>query len=196
MLFFFMAVLAGAALWAQPTPVARKPKLNPYQTTLLACLNPAIDVSAIDTHKKLYKAIESYHPLLTSEMTYRETLYRQKGELKKLRFENGAVQVFAVDDDENLTLLSSEKVGPEAQAGINILRHRPLSAEARIQQLLIRADIRSDFSKVKEVRAGKVVMTISWSKEQIKSLLIEFGDTKKSLNCTQKENTDICSCNG
>lgn len=190
----FAVLLTAPLLSAQLVPVQRKPKLNPYQQSLQACLSSSIDVSKIDTHKKLYNAIESFYPLLTSETVYRETRYRQKGELKKLRFENGVIQVFAVDDEENLTQLSSEKVGDEAQAAINILRHRPLSAEARIQQLLIRADIRSDFSKVKEVRASKVSLTISWADEQIKSLQVEFGESKKSLNCTQKETADICSC--
>lgn len=181
---------------APAAALLKKTKLNPYQVNLKACLDPEIDVSSIDSHKKLYEKIETFYSLMSSQTLFREVLYKQRNELKKLRFEDATIQIFSVDDEDNLTLLSTEKTGPGARAETDVLRHRPLSADARIQQFLIRADIRSDFLKVKESRTGGLTVQISWSDGQIKTLNLEWIRTKKSLSCAQKDGADICTCSG
>lgn len=173
----------------------RVPKLTPYQVSLQSCLGSAIDLQKTDNHRKLYSAIESAYSLVSSELLYREVVYKQRSDLKKLKYENGSINVYEVDEeDDSLKLISTEKVGEDDKT--NELRHKPLSAEARIRQLLIRADIRSDFTRVRERRSGGLILNISWSDQQIRSLKIDFSESKKSLNCTQKESADICTCTG
>ena len=172
----------------------KKIKLNPFQTNLKSCFGDYIDVQKVDSNKKLYKAIEQVFSLLTSETIYREVLYKQKGILKKMKFEQGQITIYSVDEEENLSLLSSEKVGDRTDG--YELRHKVLTADARINQLLFRADIRSDLQKVKELRTKQMVLNITWSDKQIKSLAIDFQADKKTLSCSQKEAADICNCDG
>jgi len=137
--------------------------------------------------------IEKFYALSTSETLYREVLYSQKGEQKKLKFEDGLIQIYRIDDeDDSLSLLSSEKFGERVED--YQVRHKLRNAEARINQLLFRADIKSDYQKIKETRAKQVVLNIIWSDSQIKSLNIEFSGAKKVLSCIQKEQADICTC--
>ncbi|MBY0554845.1 hypothetical protein K2P97_09970 [bacterium] len=174
----------------------KKNKLNPFQTNLTACFGDYIDVQKVDSNKKLYKAIEQVFSLLTSETIYREVLFKQKGVLKKLKYENGQINIFSVDEEENLSPLSSEKVGDKIEGYELRQNQKPLTADARINQLLFRADIRSDLQKIKESRTKQMILNITWSDKQIKSLAIDFLTDKKTLTCTQKEAADICNCSG
>jgi hypothetical protein len=175
--------------WAQ-----KKTKLNPFQVNLQNCFGTQIDVLKINSSKKLYKAIEQSYSLINSETTFREVVYKQKGELKKLKYEAGQIQIFKVDEDENSTLLSNEKIGQKTEG--YELRQKSLTPEARISQLLFRADIRSDFIKVKEARVKQLELNIVWSDSRIKSLTVLFGTEKKTLTCNQIETADICNCSG
>lgn len=188
-----LLVLIVFCFYSQFILAEKKIVLTPFQTNIKDCVDKKIDVQKINSNKKLYQAIEKFYALSTSETVFREVLYSQKGEQKKLKYENGLIQIYRIDDeDDSLSLLSSEKFGERAvdyQA-----RHKLRNAESRINQLLFRADIKSDYQKIKETRAKQVVLNIIWSDNQIKSLNIEFSGAKKVLNCIQKEQTDICSC--
>ncbi|MEQ1723908.1 MAG: hypothetical protein ABL930_12090 [Pseudobdellovibrio sp.] len=186
---FLIACSFSNFVWAQ-----KKVKLNPFQTNLQSCFGTQIDVLKIDNYKKLYKAIEQAYSLISSETLFREVLYKQKGELKKLKYEAGQIQIFRVDEDDNSNLISSEKIGQKTDG--YELRQKSLSPEARINQLLFRADIRSDFIKIKEVRVKQLDLNIIWSDSRIKSLTALFGAGKKTLTCNQLEAVDICSCGG
>lgn len=188
--FLFVSLLPQFGL------AQKKVKLNPFQTNLASCFGDYIDVQKVDSNKKLYKAIEQVYSLLTSETTYREVLFKQKGVLKKLKFENGQINIFSVDEDENLELLSSEKVGDKVEGYELRQNQKPLTADSRLNQLLFRADIRFDLQKVKELRTKQMILNITWSDKQIKSISIDFQADKKTLNCTQKEAADICNCSG
>lgn len=190
--FVFLTVnFLSQFAWAQ-----KQTKLNPFQTNLTSCFGDYIDVQKVDSNKKLYNAIEKVFSLLTSETIYREVLYKQKGILKKMRFEKGVINIYVVDDEENLELLSTEKVGDKTEGYELRQNQKPLTADARINQLLFRADIRSDLQKIKESRTKQMILNITWSDKQIKSLAIDFLSDKKTLTCTQKETADICNCAG
>ncbi len=171
----------------------KKVLLTPFQTNIQNCTDKKFDVLKIDSNKKLYDALDKFYALATSETLYREVVYTQKGEERKMKFEDGVIQIFTVEgEDDTFKLLSSEKFGEKKED--YQARHKVRSAEARINQLLFRAEIKTDYQKVKETRAKQVIMNITWSDGQIKSLSIEFSGEKKALSCIQKELADICNC--
>jgi hypothetical protein len=188
-ILFLMTYSVLNFAWAQ-----KKVKLNPFQTNLQSCFGTEIDVLKINSYKKLYKAIEQAYSLTNSETIFREVLYKQKGELKKLKFEAGQIQIYRVDEEQNSTLITTEKMGLKTDG--YELRQKPLTPEARINQLLFHADIRSDFIKVKEARVKQLDLSIIWSDSRIKSLRVEFGAGKKALTCNQIEAAEICNCGG
>jgi len=187
-------IFIGASQFIGPNVWAiKKAVLTTYQNSLFDCLDKKIEIKKIDNHKKLYKNIELFYTLLTSETVYREVLYTQKNELKKLKYEAGVIQIFKIlDEDDSLSLLLTEKFSEKNED--YQARHKIRTAEARISQLLFRADIKSDFQKIKETRAKHLHINVVWVDNKIKSLNIEFLNEKKTLNCIQKEQIDICSC--
>lgn len=78
---FFLTLFVFAA------HAVKKEKLTPYQSQLQMCLDPKIDVSKINNNKALYKTMSSFYSLVFSKTTYREVLYKQNEELKKLKFD-------------------------------------------------------------------------------------------------------------
>ena len=171
--------------------------LSPFQSNVQNCIDSKINIEKIDTNKKLYDSIKQFYPLTSFETLFREVEYSMKGEQKKLKFEDGIIQIFNVEgEDEVLKLVSTEKFDENRHSVLT--RHKVRSAEARMNQLLFRADIKSDYQKIKEVRAKKLELNIVFSDSHIKSLAIEFTGEKpgekKVLNCQQKDQTDICNC--
>lgn len=167
--------------------------LSPFQSSVQKCFDNKIDIKKIDTTKKLYEAIKQNFPLTSFETLFREVEYSMKGEQKKLKFEDGVIQIFnVIDEDEALQLSSTEKFDENKPGAFT--RHKIRSAEARINQLLFRADIKSDYQKLKEVRAKKLELNIVLSNSEIKSLAVEFTGEKKVLSCQQKDQTDFCTC--
>lgn len=190
MKFFFVL---GVFLYAQLIMAQKKAVLAPFQASIKECLNKSIDVKKIDTNKKLYDVVKQHYPLSSNETLFREVSYSLKGQEKKLKFEDGVIQIYDVnEDDESLKLTSSEKFDENKVDALS--RHKIRSADARINQLLFRADIKSDYQKTKEIRSKQVELNIIWSDNQIKSLNIDFLTEKKVLSCLQKDRTDICNC--
>ena len=188
---FLMGVVAG--LTSEPAQAQKKFVLSPFQANIQNCIDKKINIEKIDTNKKLYEAVKQFYPLTSFETLFREVEYSIKGEQKKLKFEDGIIQIFKVEDEDDvLKLLSSEKFDENKPGALT--RHKIRSAEARINQLLFRADIKSDFQKIREVRAQKVELNIVLADSQIRSLAIEFSGEKKVLSCLQKDQTDICNC--
>ena len=187
-LFFMGLCCFVATAWAE-----KKFVLSPFQANVQDCIDKKIDIRKIDSNKKLYEAINQFYALTSNETLFREVVYSMKGEQKKLKFEDGVIQIYnVIDEDDSLKLVSSEKFD-EKKVDYQS-RHKIKSAEARINQLLFRADIKSDYQKIKEVRAKQLELNIIWSDNQIKSLYISFLGEKKVLSCMQKEQTDICNC--
>lgn len=188
-LFF---IVAASVFLTISAAAVRKNSLNVYQLSLKPCLDKKIDLQKIDNNKNLYKVIEQNYTLLTSETTYREVLFKLKSKLKKLKFEAGRIQIFDVDADENLSLVSTEKIGEMGDG--YLVRQKKLSPESRINQLLFQADIRSDLQIIKEKRTKQVELNITWSDSEIKNMSIDFKNENSTLVCSLKDSLDICIC--
>lgn len=161
---------------------AREKKLTPFQQNIKNCLATKEDVQKIQNLNQLYEFIDKNYDLKTSETLYREVLYKEKGQLLKLKVEKGLVSIYKVTDDDTLKLLNNDA------------RQRGLTDESSINQLLMRADVREDFLKVKEVRSGQTLLQFGKERDQYKSISFEKVGAAWKLECTNKESSDICIC--
>jgi hypothetical protein len=170
--------------------VAKK-KLSPFQAKIDQCVASKFLVSKIDNNKKLYAALVENFSLQGSETTFREVLYKEQGETRKLRFEDGVVRIFRVADDESLSKLSTEELSYKPSG--SGVRYRAQTPEARINELLAKAEIKSDFAKTTEYRSKQVLLNIVWTDNQIKEISADLPGGKR-LECQRKQASDICEC--
>jgi len=170
----------------------KQAKPTPYQQSLQRCLGGQLDGLKLNTHSQLYEVIVKKYPLISSETLYREVIYRLNDEDRKLKFENSQLGLYSVDPEGAVRLLSTESF--LQTPGSDQLRQKRLSPEARIDQLLFRASIKSDYRKMKEQRLQGLVLNVSWSGRILKNLQVEFPESKKILSCSQSGSTDICIC--
>lgn len=194
--WFAVFLLVTMSLWAQPK--VKRNLLTPYQQSLETCFGGQIDGARLNTHSQLYRSIASQYALISSETVYREVEYAQNNENRKLKYENSQLSIYSINDEGAVRLLSSEVFNQQTTAlkSQDRSRHKRLSPEARIDQLLFRANIKSDYKKIREQRLQKLVLNMSWSGEVLKSMQVEFLDGKKTLNCSQIGSADICICKG
>ncbi|MFZ3231013.1 MAG: hypothetical protein WA160_12465 [Pseudobdellovibrio sp.] len=161
---------------------ANELKLTPFQQNIKACFTFPIDIKNVQNLKQLYDILDKHYPLKTNETIYREVLYKEKAELKKLKLENGLISLYKVSDDDTVKLL------------INDARQRGLTDDSSINQLLQRAEVKSDWVKVKEVRSQQTLLHFSRESGQFKSIVFEKIGTKLKIECVNKETSDICLC--
>lgn len=186
-------VLTLIFLTTQNSVAAKKRTLSPFQQSIQDCLGSSFEASSVDSSLKIYKSVEKNNSLLTSETLFREVEYSKKGHRNKLKFENGIIQIFKFDEeDDSLKLENSEKFGENKEH--YKMRHEIRSVESRFAQLLFQADIKSDYQKIRETRAQGLVLDLEWSDAQIKSMQIQSDSGKKILKCYQKGQLDICNC--
>jgi len=160
---------------------AREAKATPFQQNIKQCL-PDLDQSKMQNLNDLYRLIDEKYPLRTSETLYREVLYKEKSQLKKLKLEKGMISTYYVMDDDTLKLVNNDA------------RQKGLTDESAVNQLLLRADIREDWLKVKEVRSGQTLLQLGKDGSAIKSLTIQKVGAPWKLECQNKESSDICLC--
>lgn len=184
---FFLILFSLQTSFAQ-----KKLKMSPYQSNIKQCLGASVDVYKIDSNRDVYRYIQANYSLVYSETLYREVVFKQKEGMKKIKLEMGKIITYAVSEDDSLMLLGTEKIGDKSIN--NELRQKPLSADARMDQLLFQADIRSDYAKIHEVRSKQLSLTLEKNNSNIKSLNIDFENGKRSLNCQKLEAQEICSC--
>lgn len=170
----------------------KKVRLTPFQASIEKCFGNKIDYFKINSTQKLYAAIKEKFSLQTSEIVFREVKYRQKGLLKKLKYDAGYIYIYKIDDEDNLELVSTEKF--EVKSDFIGMRHKILTPEGRINQLLFQASVESDFQRSKETRLGQLELEITSNLNSIKSLEVILLADKKIISCDKKSNTDICSC--
>lgn len=166
--------------------------LSPLQENLRKCLDPTIAVEEINSIDELYKALSKFYLLLTSETVYREVLFVQNAETKKLKYENGIIQLSKVSEDGVLKPISSEKFSEISR--LAAVQHKNITIETYLNELIFQAEKKSDYQKIKEIRSKQSVLIMIWSDKQIKSLQMELIDLKKTLTCTKKEMVEICNC--
>lgn len=172
---------------------AKKKVLSPFQQNIQQCLGESLELGTAVSSLKIYKLIQKNFSLITSETLYREVEYTKKNERLKLKYENELIQIYKInDEDDSLTLESSEKLGEQVED--YKMRHQIRDIESKFAQLLFQANIKSDYQKQKETRSQGLALDIEWSNGQIKSLQIQSELRSKKLKCSQKGQLDICSC--
>lgn len=186
----FLIFVLSLSVQAQTKKVK---KLSPYQSAIDKCFEGQLPVADLFENKKLYFEITKLFTLQASETTYREVDYVQDSEKRKLRFEDGVVKIYKVDSDENVNLIRTEDMSePNKHTG---MRYKIKSLEAKLNELLNRASIRSDFIKTTEYRSKQLQLELSWDSQNIKKLTARFGpDKKQVLECQRPSTQDICEC--
>lgn len=174
-IFYFSSFAMGAG---------KKTFLTPYQKNIQSCLQDDVDPRKFTSLSKIYKYVSEKYLLLSSEVVAREVLYKVKDETRKLKFENGKVQLFKIleDKDDELAPINND------------VRQRSLTTESYLAQLLLHADIRSDWMQMSEKRSGATLVVTSSFNNEMKSLTIERTQLKKKLECLLKELAPSCSC--
>lgn len=167
-------------------------KLSPFQSRIDQCFIGQVEVKNLVTLKQLYLEIVKKYALRASETTYREVTYSLGAEKRKLRFEDGVVQMFKIESDDKVTLISKEELANDSQN--DKLRYKIKSPEARLDQLLNRAEIKSDFIKTTEYREKQLVLNLVWSDGEIRNLNAQFSADRMKLDCQKKSTADICDC--
>jgi hypothetical protein len=187
-IFFLVFLLSLSALALDK----KNKKLTPFQERINECFIRQIDVKNLVNLKQLYLEIVRQYQLRASETTYREVIYAVGGEKRKLRFEDGVVNIYRVEADEKVTLISSESI---AQSGSNDkMRYKLRTPEARLDELLNRAEIKFDFIKTTEFRSAQLILNLVWDNGVIQNLSAQFGSENRRLECQKKSVADICDC--
>lgn len=193
----FLSVESEASIFKTPEKKlsVRPQRLSPFQSKINECFKGQVDVKDLLQLKKLYIQIVSSFNLHSSETIFREVVYMQKNEKRKLRYENGVVTIFRIEDDEKAVVLSEEKLSGTTKSTTNdSLRYKTKSLEAQLDQLLTSAQIKSDFIKTTEYRSKQLTLNLVWSDGAIKNLTAQFADEKNKLECQRKDLIDICDC--
>ena len=179
---------------AQNSVSAKKiKKLSPYQTAIDKCFEGQIPAGQLYDNKKLYFEITKIFTLQASETTFREVDFSQDGEKRKLRYEDGTVKIYKIDSDDNVNLIKTEDMN---ETGKNSgMRYKVNSVEAKLNQHLNRAAVKSDFFKTEEFRSKQLSLELVWDSANIKKLTAKFGPEKKQiLECQKSSTQDICEC--
>lgn len=163
----------GFALDAKPTL---------FQKNIKQCVGDKVPIFKIKNLEDLYAALDKAYPLRSNETIEREILYKEKGELRKLKVKGGVISLFHVLPDNTLELINNDA------------RQKGLTEESAISQLLLRSDIQSDWLNVKETRSDLAVLKYARQQGRIKSLFFEIVKEKVLLECSNIELSDICSC--
>lgn len=175
------------------SPAPSKRRITPYQEQIEKCFGDMLpQVTAIRDNKMLYTDVARIYTLQASETTYREVVYVINGDKRKLKYDDDKVQLYKVDGEGVLTLYASDNL--EADSKSNGLRYKISSRETRMNQLLNGAQIQSDFMKTTEYRSKQLILNLVWSDSKIKNLTVQFDGGKKTLECEQKDSSDICNC--
>ncbi len=188
---YVFSIIFLLTLSAQAT-LKKSRKLTPYQVQIENCFAGRIPASKISDSKSLYGEISKQFPLQASETNFREVIFIQNGEKKKLRYEEDIAQIYRIEADEKLTELSKDNMSESNKN--NGMRYKINSRESKLNQLLNGAQIQSDFIKTTEYRSKQIVLNLVWSDTKIKNLSVQFTGLTKNLECQLKETTDICNC--
>ncbi len=172
---FFISFFAMSFVFA-------KTHQSPFQKNIQACLKDQIQVDKLQTLDDLYASLDKAFPLRTTEIIYREVLFKKDNEMKKLKFDKGKILLYRLLDDKTLKLLNNDA------------RQKGLTEESSVNQLLVGADVRSDWLKIKEARLTQTQLEYSRIQGKITSLTFKKTGEKAKLECTHIDLSDICLC--
>jgi hypothetical protein len=162
----------------------RSGKHTPLQETISKCFKDQIEVKGLRSLKNIYDLISKKQLLVASVVLNREVLYKIKDESRKLKYEDGKLQIYKILDDQDDQLSPID----------NDVRQKSLTVEAYLSQLLLQADIRSDYMKIKETRISSTTVYVARQDDEIKTLVIENEKLQKKLDCSRSDNSVVCSC--
>ena len=157
-------------------------RLAPFQKNIKLCLKNQLDLKKIKNLNQLYDSLNKKFALRTTETVYREVLFKQKSQLKKLKIENGKIALFKVLPDETIVLENNDA------------RQKGLTEESAMNQLLASADVQSDWFKIKEIRSERTTLIYYRQDGQLKTLSFEKAGESGKLECSSVETSDICLC--
>ncbi len=171
-----LSLSAGAARKVQ--------KLTPIQKNIQVCFQDNIDVTSLSSLQQIYDAVSKKYLLISSVVVGREVIYKVKDETRKLKYTDGKLRLYRIltEDEDRLVPLDNE------------VRQKSLTVESYLTQLLIHADIRSDWMKTRETRSGSTFVDITVADGEVRSLTVEREKIQKKLECSRNELSDICSC--
>lgn len=157
-------------------------KLTLFQKAIVDCLGEDPAFRKTNKLSELYRLIENKYPLSLSNALEREVTFKDKKVTKKLKLKDGKVLLFVVAEDGTLTPINND------------VRQKSLTIESYINQLLIHANIQSDWMKTKEVRSEQSIVVISKDENAFKSLTFQKLGDSKTLDCSREGKIDICTC--
>ena len=162
----------------------KKAQLTPFEKNIQNCLQDDIDITGLNSLQKIYDAVSKKYLLISSVVLGREVLFKVKDETRKLKYQDGKLRLYKILTEDNDRALPID----------NEVRQKSLTVESYLTQLLIHADIRSDWMKTRETHSGSTFVDIVVADGEMKSLLIEREKIKKKLECNRLESSDTCSC--
>ena len=162
--------------------VFAKTQQTQFQKNIQSCLKDQIKVNNLQTLDDLYASLDKAFPLRTTEIIFREVLFKKDNEMKKLKFEKGKILLYRLLDDKTLKLLNNDA------------RQKGLTEESSVNQILVGADVRSDWLKIKEARLAQTQLEYSRLQGKITALTFKKTGEKVKLECSHINLSDICLC--
>lgn len=176
LLVAFSFFLLGLTAWATDS------KLTPFQKNIKLCLKNQLEPTQLKNLNNLYESLDKRFALRTTETIYREVLFKEKKELKKLKLTKGKIALYKILSDKTIQLIDDDA------------RQKGLTEDSAMNQLLVHADIQSDWLKVKETRAEHTTLYYSRQQGLLVSLTFEIEHEKLKLECLNINLSDICLC--
>lgn len=155
---------------------------TPFQKNIQSCLKNQISVENLQTLDDLYTLLDKAFPLRTTEIIFREVVFKKDAETKKLKFDKGKILLYKMLDDKTVKLLNNDA------------RQKGLTEESSVNQLLVGADVRSDWLKIKETRLAQTQLEYSRLQGKITSITFKKAGEKMKLECSHINLSDICLC--
>lgn len=159
-----------------------KNQQSQFQKNIQSCLKKQIEVNNLQTLDDLYTALDKTFPLRTTEILFREVVFKKDDETRKLKLEKGKILLFKMLDDKTVKLLNNDA------------RQKGLTEESSFNQLLSGTEVRSDWLKIKENRLGRSQLEYSRLQGKITALIFRKVGEKAQLECSHVNLSDICLC--
>ncbi len=153
-----------------------------FQKNIQSCLKSQIQVENLQTLNDLYSSLDKAFPLRTTEILFREVVFKKGDELKKLKLDKGKILLYKMLDDKTVKLLNNDA------------RQKGLTEESSFNQLLVGTEVRSDWLKIKETRLAQTQLEYSRLQGKITALTFKKTGEKNQLECSHINLSDICLC--
>ena len=177
-----MAFLILALSFFTTSATSAKIRPTPFQKNIQSCLKNHVTSAAVQTLSELYVELDKAFPLRTTEVVFREVTFKKDNQLRRLKFDNGKIQLFHILEDQTVQLINNDA------------RQKGLTEESSVNQLLSGADVQSDWLTIKETRLSKTQLTFSRQQGRITALNFQKSTGKMRLECAAKDLSDICLC--